>query len=813
VLELLAEDDAVPESTDAQAAMRILRGDALAALGRHDQAIEAFERALDLNPELALAYVGIASVQSARGDVEGARQNLETALDLDPTADPAWHLLGDIERAEGRAAEAEIAYGHAIEHAQLPYLYRLKRALTRMALQDTAGMQEDLAAMERLGPDHPATSYLRGLVHFRQAEYTDAQTAFQESLNRNPDFQPAVFFLGATYLAQQQWRQAEVQLQTYLRAHPDSDDAARLLAQAQLGRGDADSAEPLLRAVLGRNPDDVLALNLIGNLYLARGEHQEGIGHLRRVAALQPSDPASRVSLAMGLLDAGEGPAGLSEFQAALDASDASLEMEATYVLALIREEQYAEALDAADRLVERWPSSAVPHNLKAGAFIAMGDQPGAREALQDALEAEPGDPAASANLGQVLALGGDRAAARRIYRESLQHNPGHPAISLRLAELVLADDGFEAARPVLQEAIRLHPDQQAPRLVLARQHLERDEPRSALSVLEPIRQAAADDVQVLTLLARAQLGAGQRTQGVETLREAAGQARDTADNRVIFGTVFEQAASIPDARAQYRRALELEPAHAEALERLARLEVREGQTEEALQLAERLQEHPGTVAVGYSIQGQLHARAGDAAGAARAHRAAYEHAPTGERAVAAAQALRQTGQEREAAALLSDRLAQYPDEDTVRFHLAEVQLRLGEHAEAAGHYEDLLRVYPDNLLVLNNLAYVYESIDDPRALELAERAYASAPEVPEVAGTLGWVLVSEGDVERAVPLLETASAALPDNPEVRYRFAYALAQAGRVQEARAELTALLEDGTADFADRPKAAQLLEEIR
>ena len=813
VLETLAADDELPESTDTQAELLLLRGEALAALGQFDQAIGAFERVLALNPDLALAHAGIASVQSARGDPQGARQSLERALDLNPKAHQAWHLLGDLERAEGRAVEAELAYGQAIEHARLPYLYHLKRALTRMSLQDIAGMQQDLAAMQRLGRNHPATAYVQGLVHFQNADYTDAQTSFQESLNRNPNFQPAVFFLGATHLAQQQWRQAERQLQDYLRAHPDSDDAARLLAQAQLGTGDVGRAEALLLSVLGRNPDDVLALNLIGNVYLARGEHQEGIGHLRRVAALQPSDPASRVSLAMGLLDAGEGSEGLIELRAALDEAEGSLEMEATYVLALIREGQYPEALNAADRLAERWPSSAVPYNLKAGAFIAMGDQAGAREALQDALRVEPGDPSASANLGQVLVHGGDRAAATRIYRESLQHNPGHPDISLRLAELVLADEGFEAARPVLEETIRLHPEQQAPRLMLARQHLERNEPRSALSVLEPIRQAAADNVQVLTLLARAQLGAGQRAQGVETLREASGRARDTADNRVIFGAAFEQAESIPDARAQYRRALQLEPAHAGALERLARLEAREGQTQEAMQLARQLQEDAGAAAIGYSIEGQLHARAGNQEDAARALLAAYERSPTGERAVAAAQALRQTGQEPEAAALLSERLQQNPDEDTVRFFLAEVQVGLGEHAEAARHYEDLIRVHPEHLLVLNNLAYVYESIGDPRALEFAERAYARAPDMPEVKGTLGWVLVNQGDVERGLPLLETASAALPDNTEVRYRYAFALARAGRVQEARTELTALLENGAPDFADRPKAAQLLEEIR
>ena len=813
VIETLAPDVQFPDSVEEQAEGLVLRGEALAALGSFDQAMKAFEQALLLRSDLALAHVGKASVQNARGEVEDARQSLSTALDLDPNSYEAWHLLGDMERGQGRLREAELAYGQAIDHARLPYIFHLKRALTRMALQDLDGAEQDLGALRRQGANHPATHYVQGLIHFQRGQYSDAQTSFQESLSRNPGFQPAVFFLGATHLAQQQWRQAELQLQNYVFAHPESDEAARLLAQAQLGQGELGQAEALLRSVLGRRPDDVLALNLIGSVYLARGEHQEAIGHLRRVAELKPSDPSSRVSLAMGLIEAGEGSAGLTELRAALDQADAPLEMEATYVLALIRDGQHNEALSAADSLIERWPSSPLPYNLKAGASLALGDRKGAREALESAVRVEPGEPAASANLGQLLALEGDRTAAKQIYRESLKHNPGHPDISQRLAGLWLEEEDFEAASAVLEEAIRFYPEERAPRLTLVRLHLERDEPRRAMALLEPIRQVAADDAQMLTLLARAQTRTGQRAQAVETLRQLSGRVEDTASNRLRLGLAFEQAESARDARVQYRRALELEPAQAEALERLAWLEMREGRTGEALELARQLQSDSNAAAVGFGIEGQLHADAGRPGDAARALAKAYERAPSGERAVALARTYRQMGRESEAAALLDIRLKERPDEDTVRFHLAEILMGLGEHRDSIRHYEELMRVYPEHLLVLNNLANLYQSAEDPRALELAERAYALSPTVPEIAATLGWVLVNSGEVERGLPLLTRAREALPNRPEVHYRYAVALAKAGRTAEARKELTAFLENEDADFAERAQARNLLGELQ
>ncbi len=813
VLDALNLDELSNHPIDEQAQALVLRGEALAALDVLDQAAEAFGQARELRPDYAPAYVGIASVQRARGDSEAARESLQTALDLDPGSYQAWHLLGEMHRAEGRLEDAESAYGEALEHAPVPYIFHLKRALTRMALQDLDGMEQDLKAMKRHGPKHPATAYVEGLMNFQNQEFADAQTSFQESLSRTPDFQPAVFFLGATHLAREQWGQAEVHLQNYLRAHPDSTDAARLLAQARLGQGDLERAESLLQGVLGRNPDDVLALNLMGNVYLARGEHSEGIGQLRRVAALRPSDPGTQIALALSLIEAGEGSEGLTELRSALDDVDPSLEMEASYVLALIRQGQYGEAVTAADLLAERWPSSALPHNLKAGALVAMEDQSAAQEALQNALRAEPGNPAASVNLGQLLAIQGDGQAAKRVYRESLQQNPGHPEISLRLGQLLQEEQAFEAAREVLEEAIQIHPEQRNLRLTLARQHLERNEYRLALAVLEPIQQAAENDVQTLTLLARAQIGAGQRTRGVETLRKVSRRAQDTVTNRLRLGAAFETAGSATDARGEYRRALELQPGNAEALERQALLEMREGRTGEALELARTLQRDASAGAIGFTIEGHLHALAERPEEAARAFAAAYEREPSSARAALLARSYRQAGREEDAVSVLRNRLERHPDDDEARFRLAEILRALGENPEAIEHYEELVRMYPENLLVLNNLAYLYQAVGDERALEIAERAYAQGADVPEVSATLGWILVNRDDTQRGLPLLEAARNALEDRPEVRYRFAFALAKAGRTEEARQELTALLDQVGRDGREREKAEDLLEALR
>ena len=114
-------------------------------------------------------------------------------------------------------------------------------------------------------------------------------------------------------------------------------------------------------------------------------------------------------------------------------------------------------------------------------------------------------------------------------------------------------------------------------------------------------------------------------------------------------------------------------------------------------------------------------------------------------------------------------------------------------------------------MVVLNNLAFLYQTAGDERALKYAEWAHAAAPDHAAIKDTLGWVLVNHGEVERALPLLEAARQALPEQPEVRYRYATALANAGRDGEARQELVALLND-VETFSQRDDVEALLQTL-
>jgi predicted Zn-dependent protease len=113
---------------------------------------------------------------------------------------------------------------------------------------------------------------------------------------------------------------------------------------------------------------------------------------------------------------------------------------------------------------------------------------------------------------------------------------------------------------------------------------------------------------------------------------------------------------------------------------------------------------------------------------------------------------------------------------------------------------------------VLNNLAWSYYQIRDPRALPTAEQAHKLKPDNAAVADTLGTILTEQGDTKRGLELLQKATAAAPKVPQIRYHLARGLAKAGEKSRARDELERLLAAHT-EFAERDDAVKLLKQLR
>jgi serine/threonine protein kinase/Tfp pilus assembly protein PilF len=221
------------------------------------KSVEQFQQALEIDPNYALAYSGLADCYIAGGgrhlDLSAkeayarAREAAQKALELDETLAEAHTSLAGVltsyfwywERAENefiRAIELNPSYATArIWYAE--HLWSIGR-------HDVSVQQARLAL--ELDPLSPMISTSLGVaLHFAR-EYDQAIQQYQQTLVANPNFQRAIYWLGLSYLKKEMFPEAIEQFQRVLRLSGDSVDKAALgyaLAQA----GQRNEAEEVLR--------------------------------------------------------------------------------------------------------------------------------------------------------------------------------------------------------------------------------------------------------------------------------------------------------------------------------------------------------------------------------------------------------------------------------------------------------------------------------------------------------------------------------------------------------------------------------------
>jgi Tfp pilus assembly protein PilF len=152
-----------------------------------------------------------------------------------------------------------------------------------------------------------------------------------------------------------------------------------------------------------------------------------------------------------------------------------------------------------------------------------------------------------------------------------------------------------------------------------------------------------------------------------------------------------------------------------------------------------------------------------------------------------------------------------HPADVAPRFQLAQTYGLMRNYAAARVEFEKLAAERPSDAVVLNNLAWVYAKTNDGKARKTAERAYQLAPESPEVADTLGWIMTAQGDAANAMKYLQLALDRLPQNLDVQYHYAIALSRTNKPGEARAMLQKVLASNS-DFDGKAEAKQLLDRL-
>ena len=257
-------------------------------MGRDDEAVEAYDRAIALLPTDPNPHIGRGDSQAALGHADQALADYSEAIRLGPGSSRAYSSRGRLLADRGQNEQALADFSRAIElDPGFAQAYSLRGALlSRLGQNDRALV--DFESVIRLRPDDPGGFKDRGGVLVRLGRYQLAIDDLNKAIALDPNRPTAYLNRGAAYSSLGQYERAIDDLNKAIALDPKNPGARTNIGLAFYMIGQYDRAvEDLSEAVKLAPSNAIVHLNR-ANVYARLGFKQQAIGDYETANHLNP---------------------------------------------------------------------------------------------------------------------------------------------------------------------------------------------------------------------------------------------------------------------------------------------------------------------------------------------------------------------------------------------------------------------------------------------------------------------------------------------------------------------------------------------
>jgi len=704
--------------TPGNAAAWAFKGDLSAMAKRTDdpQALAAYRKALELQPDLVPAHVGVMSLLVAKRDFDTAAKHLDSLKKVLPQHPETQYFEGVLALSKGDAKRV--------------------RDITAGLLR---GAQQD-----------PRVLLLAGQAEIQLNAMTQAESLLAKAVAVAPKSAPPRRMLAQVYLRTGQADKALAVLKPLLEnATPDA-GLLVLLARAQLMAGDAKSAEGNFKRAAALRPDDKRIHASAALSRLGKGQGAAALGELEAVAAADAGTTADLALISERLrrkefdaaLKAVNGLAGkqprmaLPDFlrgRIALERRDPAAARK-SFEAALAKEPAYFQAVanlaaldmsegkpDAArgrfEAVLLRDPANVNAHMALAQIAVRSGaTKENVAKLIEGAVKANPAAPGPRAALVDLHMAAGDTALALSAARGAVAAVPDSPDLLDRLGRVQQAIGDINQAVPTFNKMAAMQPTSALPHLRLAEVHRANNNADAAAASIRRALQAEPTSLAAQRAAIALELGEKRPAQALGIARTAQSQRPDDALGYLLEGEIELSQKNHTLAIAAMRKAL-AKSNSTDVAPRLHRALVEGKQDAEAERMANSwLKAHPEDTAFALHLSA-LAAEQGNAALAESRYRAV---------------------------------LKRQPDNVPALNNLAFLLVR-EKKPGAVALAEQAVKLAPGQALLMDTLALSYAQENQlAKAVELQTRVVALAPDTGDYRLNLAKLQIRAGDTASA---------------------------------------------------------------
>lgn len=700
------------------------------------------EATIETSLELAESVTGLLA-RSAYEQQVGSRQTAlevaEQAVARDPGFALGWMQVGEMKQLQGDLEGAREAYDRAVDALSFVSLANARRAFIAARLGDTAQAEADIAALQgTIYREHPDVTFAAGYLAYLQARYNDAAMLFTQSL-AGGTVQPVVaLYLASSFVQSGKMEQARQVVNQLYRAIPNSIELNRLMATIEIEQQNFDAARERIAALPDAGESDEVALGMLGTMALVEGDTDAAVAYFEKLVALSPEDEDARNMLQRAMTMRGDligemsgvADGGISED----DFGRALLSAASAY-----KQGRVDEALAIAHGLQQQFPGRVDPLNLLAAIYIASGDLDKGKEYFGKALALDPENPSATRSMAKIYLANGEEERALRMMDDYVKNHPADSAATGILANAIAVTLDYPEAERRLTQLLQGVDDNLQARAYLARLHFDNGKFEQVLYVTENLSpEAIKAQPSLIELRGKSLVNLGRLAEAGGTWERWLTVFPDSVLANYYNGLYLDSLGKGDEAMQYLEKSRSLNPNYLPVRLRLVREYAVRGDRDRALRELRQLQSELSTErAEVWLAEGWLQVQLGDYAAAASALDKSLALEPSPDAAVLQFVTLNTLGKPEEALAALERSLKAFPQNETMLSMLARTYLEKGDDARAIALYKRVLTVNPGSVEALNNLAWVLQDADLEQAVTYAKLALEVAPDDPQLLDTV----------------------------------------------------------------------------
>ena len=394
----------------------LFMGNIYTAMGRFNQAIQAYQESIELDPANPEAHNNIGIVYRREGNFPAAVGALEQARKIAPDRADIWYNLANVYKQMDDPEEAEVYYRKSLELN--PGLTRAYNNLGN--LYETRGMHDKAHEFYSSGlkkdPNNPTLSYNLGITYQSLGRVSDAIRSYRQALRSRPNWIDGLNNLGI------------------------------LLEET----GEYDEARLVLENALKMDTKNPRINNNLGVILSAQGNHELAMQYLQKAVDADPSYTTAGINLGTELEELNDLDAAWKQLQNIKTEEPSNMDVREKIARLAVKTGRQRQAREEIRFILDHNPQAGFPHALLGDLALTEGNRKKAEQSYRRAITLDPEDIDTTLNLALLYKELKEYNQAIARVSDILAKNPRHSGARLLLGKLYLYENLYTEAISIL---------------------------------------------------------------------------------------------------------------------------------------------------------------------------------------------------------------------------------------------------------------------------------------------------------------------------------------------------------------------------